>query len=178
MQAPGRYRPPTSHSGLTCVSLCFSDPHRGAPSYLRFSCSALQHAACLLWPRLTSGDPISTPLDADSTSGRPPDLPGYDALTFTLMSVGSTPRCSVQVSGFASIGLLAPPLRLVSASCTSDQRFACGFLQIPPRDGHPCRPANTSPCRACRGLPPPSECALPGAPKEKAGRHTPSGLVL
>lgn len=57
MQAPGRYRPPTSHSGLTPVSLCFSDPHRGTPSYLRFSCSALQHAACLLWPRLTSGNP-------------------------------------------------------------------------------------------------------------------------
>src|SRR5690606_23523208 len=40
------------------------------------------------------------------------DLPGYDAPTFTLMSVGSTPRCSVQVSGFASICLLTPPRRL------------------------------------------------------------------
>jgi hypothetical protein len=27
--------------------------------------------------------------------------------------------------------------------------------------------ANTSPCRVCRGLPPPNECALPGAPKER-----------
>ena len=44
--------------------------------------------------------------------GRSPDLPGYDAPTFTLMSVGSTPRCSVQVSGFASLGLLTPPRRL------------------------------------------------------------------
>src|SRR5690606_16688354 len=40
------------------------------------------------------------------------DLPGYDAPTFTLMSVGSTPRCSGQVSGFASICLLTPPRRL------------------------------------------------------------------
>jgi len=41
----------------------------------------------------------------------------------------------------ANTGLLTPPCRLLSASCTSDQRFACGFLQTPPRDGHPCRPA-------------------------------------
>ena len=57
-----------------------------------------------------------------------------------------------------------PPL---SASCSSGQRFAYSFLQIPSRDGHPCRSANTSPCRVCRGLSPPSECALPGAPKQR-----------
>jgi hypothetical protein len=57
---------------------------------------------------------------------------------------------------------------LVCGFCSSGQRFACGFLQIPPRGGHPCRPANSSPCRACRGLSPPSECALPGAPIKKA----------
>jgi len=42
------------------------------------------------------------------------------------------------------------------------------FLQIRPRDGHPCRSANTSPCRVCRGLATPSECALPGAPRKRA----------
>jgi len=56
-----------------------------------------------------------------------------------------------------------PAVLPLSASCSSGQRFAFGFLQIPPRDGHPCRSANTSPCRVCRGLSPPSECALPGA---------------
>jgi uncharacterized membrane protein len=35
----------------------------------------------------------------------------------------------------------------------------------------PCRSANTSPCRGCRGLTPPSECALPGAHQEKGHRH-------
>jgi len=60
-----------------------------------------------------------------------------------------------------------PPL-----SASSGQRFAYSFLQIPPRDRHPCRSANTSPCRACRGLSPPSECALPGAPKKAAPRGT------
>jgi len=39
-------------------------------------------------------------------------------------------------------------------------------LQSP---GEPLPSANTSPCRACRGLSPPSECALPGAQKENPG---------
>jgi len=91
------------------------------------------------------------------------DLPGYYAPTFTLMPVGSTPHRSVQVSGFADIGLLTPMRRLVSASCSSGQRFAFGFLQIRSHPQHPCRSANTSPCRVCRGLSPPSRCALPGA---------------
>jgi hypothetical protein len=40
------------------------------------------------------------------------DLPGYDALTFPLMPVGSTLQRSVQELGFASIGLLTPLPRL------------------------------------------------------------------
>ena len=81
--------------------------------------------------------------------------------------------CRIYVAAFrARIGLCiywpayraAPPL---SASCSSGQRFAFSFLQIPPRGGHPCCSANTSPCRVCRGLSPPSECALPGAPKKR-----------
>ena len=51
---------------------------------------------------------------------------------------------------------------------SSGQRFACGFLQILPHDRHPCRPANSSPCRVCGGLSPPSKCALPGAPIKKS----------
>ncbi len=99
--------------------------------------------------------------------GTPPDLPGYGARTFTLMPVGFTSQRSVQVSGFTDIGLLTPLPRLISASCSSGQRFAFGFLQIRSRPRHPCRSANTSPCRVCRGFPPPSTCALPGAPKER-----------
>ena len=83
--------------------------------------------------------------------------------------------CRIYVTAFrARIGLCiywpahptAPPL---SASCSSGQRFAFSFLQIPPRDGHPCCSANTSPCRVCRGLSPPSECALPGAHRVGGG---------
>lgn len=84
------------------------------------------------------------------------------------MPAAFTPMPSVQVSDFEDIGLLIRHDRLVCDFYSSGQRFACGFLQIPPRDGHPCRPANSSPCRACRGLTPPSERALPGAPKKAA----------
>jgi hypothetical protein len=58
-------------------------------------------------------------------------------------------------------------IHLHTYACSSGQCFACGFLQIPPRNGHPCRPANSSSYQACKGLAPSSKCALPGAPKEK-----------
>src|SRR5690625_1792168 len=79
------------------------------------------------------------------------------------MPAASTPTLSVQVLGFEDSCLLTQRDRLVCDFCSSGQRFACGFLQIPPHDGHPCRPANSSPCRVCRGLAPPGECAMPGA---------------
>jgi hypothetical protein len=87
------------------------------------------------------------------------------------MPAASTNLLPGQVSDFEDNCLLIQQDRLLCDFCSSGQRFACGFLQIPPRGGHPCRPANTSPCRACRGLDfdklsrvaPPSGCALPGA---------------
>src|SRR5882672_12932999 len=82
------------------------------------------------------------------------------------MSATSTHKLSVQVLDFEDIGLLIQLARLICDFCSSDQRFACGFLQIPPRDGHPCRPANDSPCRVRRRLSLPSKSALPGAPKK------------
>src|SRR5262245_13065309 len=79
------------------------------------------------------------------------------------MPVTSTVRLSVQVLDFEDICLLIQPDCLICDFCSSGQRFACGFLQIPPRDGHPCRPANDSPCRVRRRLSLPSKSALPGA---------------
>src|SRR5437773_3056588 len=84
------------------------------------------------------------------------------------MPVGYTSQRSVQVSGFTNICLLTPLRRLISASCSSGQRFAFSFLRIRSRPRHPCRSASTSPCRVCRGLSPPSTCALPGAQKNEA----------
>src|SRR5690625_3233940 len=81
------------------------------------------------------------------------------------MPAAYTTMLSVQEQDFRDICLLIQHDRLKCDSCTSGQRFAFGFLQIPPHDEHPCRSASSSPCRACRVLPPPSECALPCAPK-------------
>ncbi len=163
----GRFRPPSLRAGRTCVRFCFIGSHRGLLSYSRVSRSALRPAARqLLWPRLTSGDSsqhLSMPVALRQTARSPR----------VLRTHLHAYACRIYVAAFrASTGLCiywpahpaAPPL---SASCSSGQRFAYSFLQIPPRDGHPCRSANTSPCRVCRGLSPPSECALPGAPKRK-----------
>jgi hypothetical protein len=92
------------------------------------------------------------------------------------MPVGSRSQRSVQEWGFASIRLLTPLCRLYPLPVRQAQRFAFSFLQIPPRGGHPRCLANTSPCRVCRGLSPPSECALPGAqmktPRSNPGRFS------
>jgi len=99
--------------------------------------------------------PIPAPLDAGST--RQIDRsPRVRRATFTLILAAFTMVLSVQVSGFEDICLLTQYNRLICDSCSSSQCFACGFLQIPPRDGHPCRPAKRSPCRAGRELSPPS----------------------
>ena len=120
-----------------------------------------------LWPLLTSAW-ASQHLSMPVAQGTHADLPGYDAPTFTLMPVGYTSQRPVQVLGFDDICRLAPLQRLLSASCSSGQRFAFSFLQIRSRPRHPCRSANSSPCRASKGLSPPSECALPGAQKKRA----------
>jgi hypothetical protein len=118
--------------------------------------------------RLLTSAYASQHLPVSVARGTHADLPGYCAPTFTLMPVGFTPQPSVQVLGFDDFGHLTRLRRLVSASCSSGQRFAFGFLQIRSRPRHPCRSANSSPCRVSRGLSPPSECALPGAPKKAA----------
>ena len=80
-------------------------------------------------------------------------------VTFPLIPAASTTTVSVQVSGFEDMRLLTHCSRLLCDFCSSGQCFACGFLQIPPRDGHPCRSANRSPCRVDSGLSPPSHPA-------------------
>ena len=163
---------PVAYSRLCALRASFASLRTS----LRLSC-ALWAGQCsalrfVLTPTMASADfcmNVPTPPDVGSTEialGTHADLPGYHAPTFTLMPVGSTSRRSMQVSGFDDIGRLTPPCRLLSASCSSGQRFAFGFLQIRSHPRHPCRSANSSPCRASGRLPPPSECALPGAPKK------------
>src|SRR6185369_11891892 len=84
------------------------------------------------------------------------------------MPAASTAKLSVQVLDFEDKRLLIQLDCLICDFCSSSQRFACGFLQIPPRDGHPCRPANDSPCWVRRRLSLPSKSALPGARPQKS----------
>jgi len=147
-------------SHTVCVSFVIEREGALPPPYVRAFCHLSPDILC---PLLTSAVP-SRRLSTTVAHGRTTDLPGYCALTFTLMPGTYTPVPAVQVLDFEDNGLLIRHRRLVCAFCSSGQRFACGFLRIPPRDGHPCRPANDSPCRGHRSLSLPSECALPGAP--------------
>src|ERR1700758_3088621 len=117
---------------------------------------------------------IPSPRDDGSPKANHQISPGitHSLSRLSLSDLRRSVRTSIGLCIYWPAHPTASPL---SAGCSSEQRFACSFLQIPPRDGHPCCSANTSPCRVCRGLTPPSECALPGAPKEKA-RANGSGL--
>ena len=120
----------------------------------------------LLCPPLTSGDssPRFSAQVALRQIARSPRVlhthfPAYDCRIYVA-------ACRARI-GLCIYWPAYPAASLPSASCSSSQRFAFSFFQIPPRGGHPCCSANTSPCRVCRGLAPLIECALPGAPMEK-----------
>ena len=105
---------------------------------------------------------ISTPLDANSSRqiARSPRVLRTHFHAYARRIYGTASRTRIGLCRFMTA---CPTVTPLSASCSSRQRFASGFLQTPGHPGNPCRAANTSPCRVCRGLPPPSECALPGA---------------
>jgi hypothetical protein len=102
----------------------------------------------LLWPVLTSGN-SSCNLSIIVAPCKSPDLPGYDAQTFALIPVRSKEQRSEQVPGFDDNRRLTPLQRLLSASCSSGQRFAFGFTpRFADTPRHPCRSAKFSSCRA------------------------------
>jgi len=68
--------------------------------------------------------------------------------------------------GLESIGPLIQLACLICDFCSSGQRFACGFLQIPPRNGH-LAVRLTIPTVGFVGDFHSLVTALPGAPKEK-----------
>jgi len=146
---------------------CFIASLRDHPSYSRLRCSALRRPR-LLWPLLTSAnasEDLSIPV-AQRHAGRSPRVlrtlfPAYARRIYDIVF-----RTRIGLRIFLPAHPTMPPL---SASCSSRQRFASGFLQTPGHPRRPCRAANISPCRVCRGLPPPRECALPGAQKKAAG---------
>jgi hypothetical protein len=121
-------------------------------------------------PTMASADfwlPISTPFDVDSARqvARSPRVLHTLFHAYARRIYGTAFRTRTGLCKFMPAYPTVTPL---SASCSSRQRFASGFLQTPSRPGNPCRAANTSPCRVCRGLTPPRECALPGAHEKMA----------
>jgi hypothetical protein len=170
---PSRFRLPSPvWAALACASALSARSEVCCPTPV-FQVRPFAISRPLLWPRLTSGAP-SQPLSmlvAPKQNARPPrvsrtHLPAYAGRIYVAAF-----RARTGLHKDLPAHPTAPPL---SASCSSGQRFAFSFLPIPSRDGHRCRSANTSPCRACRGLSPPSECALPGAQIQRAAAAAPN----
>src|SRR5215469_13340590 len=159
---PGRFRLPSPvWAALACASALSARIEVCCPTPV-FHVRPFAASRQLLWPRLTSGAPsqhLSMSVALKQTTRSPrvlrTHLPAYACRIYVTAFRARTGLCIYMPAHPA-----VPPL---SASCSSGQRFAFGFLPIPSRDGHRCRSANTSPCRVCRGLSPPSDCALPGA---------------
>ena len=87
----------------------------------------------LLWVLLTSHSSLLLRLMRPSV--RPPRL------RFALFPLIYLPHLLVLPATFWTSSLLADLSvfpSLLCGSCSSGQRFAYSFLQIPPRDGHPC----------------------------------------
>ena len=150
--------------------------HRGRVDPTAYSRFSMFGPSVVLAPTMASADfcmRIPTPLDVGSTrhTCRSPRVLRTHLHAYACRIYVVAFRTSM---GFDDFGHLTPLRRLVSASCSSGQRFAFGFLQIRSHPRHPCRSANSSPCRASRGLSPPSECALPGAHKKRGGESNPA----
>ena len=135
--------------------------------------SALRRFARLLWPRLTS-DNASEDLSifvAHQHAVRSPRVLRTDLHAYARRIYVAAFRTRIGLCIFGP----AHPAALASIRFLFVAPALC--FRLPSDLGSPQEPlpsANTSPCRVCRGLPPPSRCALPGAPKKTAGRGPPS----
>jgi hypothetical protein len=119
--------------------------HRNSSFLSDASCSALQRMVSST--NMASADfcqPFPTPLDAGSTRqvDRPPRVM---RVTFTPPTRRIYSTTLPDDYRALKIVAFSPGWHcLLCDSCPSGRDFACGFLQIPPRDGHPCRPASGS----------------------------------
>ena len=119
---------------------------RFSPSLLRFRVTTTASADFCRPSRH-----LATPV----AHGRLDRSPRVIRATFLLMPVGSTSQRSVQVSGFDDCGRLAPLRRLIRFLFVRPA-FCLGLPSDSQSPATPLPSANTSPCRVCRGLAPPS----------------------
>ncbi len=126
----------TTRYGHPCGCFCFIASLRDNPAYSRLRCSALRRHR-LLWPLLTSAtasENLSIPV-ALRHVGRSPrvlrtHLPAYARRIYVTAF-----RTCIGLSISWPADPTVPPL---SASCSSRQRFASGFLPTPGRPGNRC----------------------------------------
>jgi hypothetical protein len=116
-------------------------------------------------PTMASADfwcPIATPFDVASSRAEHQISPGmtHPPSRLCLSDLRRIVPCMYRALHFFAC----------SPRCSASIRFLfvrpALCLRLPPDSQSPATPlpsANTSPCRVCRGLSPPSECALPGA---------------
>ena len=167
--APSRrvldFRPAPCVSAPPRGGFCLIGSLRVHRSYSRPHRSALRHCG-LLWPLLTSGDASEdlSILVAQRHTARSPRVLRTLFHAYARRIYAAPFRASTGLRRSLPSHPSASPL---SASCSSRQRFASGFLQTPGRPGSPCRAASTSPCRVCGGLSPPRECARAGRTKKR-----------
>ena len=140
----GRFRPPPSGMAVlayasassSCIEVCSPTSVFHVRSFTAPVSAATTTSAAIC-------QPIPTPYGTGST--RQADrLPRVIRATFTAYIRRIYVPTFRMVLGFEYCGPLAqmgPPL---SAGCSSDRSFAYSFLQIPPRDGHPCCSASSS----------------------------------
>jgi hypothetical protein len=126
-----RFRPRLGHA---CGCFCFIASLRDHPSYSRLRCSALRHR-CLLWPLLTSANAsenLSIPVAQRYAFRSPRVLILRTHLhAYARRSYVTAFRTCIGLCIYMPAHPTVPPL---SASCSSRQRFASGFLPTP---GHP-----------------------------------------
>jgi hypothetical protein len=120
---------------------------------------------------------LSTPLDADSTAADRQISPGIAHPPSRL--------CASDLRHHAPYMYRA----LHFLACLPHGAASIRFLFVAPAlcfrlpsdsqsPGKPLPSANTCPCRPCKGLSPPSECALPGAQKKGPVRRSRTGPVV
>jgi hypothetical protein len=124
-----RFRPRLGHP---CGCFCFIASLRDHPSYSRLRCSALR-PRCLLWPLLTSANAsenLSIPV-AQRYACRSPRVLRTHLHAYARRIYVTAFRTCIGLCIYMPAHPTVPPL---SASCSSRQRFASGFLPTP---GHP-----------------------------------------
>ena len=146
------FRPLPSNTAptFTCEASAFARAIEIQGSWSIPPCSAL--CRLVSTARMASADFCRTSGQSVSRLPCPGFCPVQDGRSPRVMHVTFTPYTRriyrhILPDGYGALKNMASSpgyVCLICDFCTSGQSFACGFLQIPGRPGHPCRSANGS----------------------------------